>query len=140
RAATGAVTGDIEPLIYQNELPVRLLSNRLVGIAARAVASAASEDELCGRDPRITAIVAISALSTLRLDRDIDSAFVIRTRPGGWESGDTRWTMALDSLAERTAQLAGLLRLAAGDRRQTWRQVDLEDRILAEAVAAAGVG
>lgn len=124
-----AVNSDVEPLIYQNELPVRLLADGIVGVAAQAVGGS-----------RVTAIVALAALSTLRLDQADQATIRIQVHRAGSAFGEPGWTQALDSLARRTAELDDLLRQTVADRRQTWRQVTLEDRILAEAVAAAVVG
>ncbi len=135
-----AAQGDVEPLIYQNELPVRLLAHGIIGIAAHAVASRPGASEPGAGDPRVMAIVALAALSTLRLDRADHTAPWTQDRLAGLGFDEIAWTQALDSLADRTAELDDLLRRAASDRRQTWRQVSLEDRILAEAVAAAVVG
>ena len=135
-----AAQGDVEPLIYQNELPVRLLAHGIIGIAAHAVASQPGASEPGAGDPRVIAIVALAALSTLRLDRAGHTAPWTQDRLAGLGFDEIAWTQALDSLADRTAELDDLLRRAASDRRQTWRQVSLEDRVLAEAVAAAVVG
>ena len=139
-AAQGAVTGAVEPLIYQNELPVRLLAYGIIGSAAQAMASQPDTGESAASDPRVVAIVALAALSTLRLAQADPAALLIQVHRAGRVFDEAGWASALDSLARRTAQLNELLWQAAGDRRQTWRQVTLEDRILAEAVAAAVVG
>ena len=139
-AVSDAVIGNIEPLIYQNELPVRLLAYGIVGIAAQAVAGRPGAGRSAASAPRIAAIVALAALSTLRLDQADPAALLIQARASTRTFDDAGWAAALDSLARRTAELHELLWRAAADRRQTWRQVSLEDRILAEAVAAAVVG
>lgn len=147
-AAQHTVTGDIEPLIYQNELPVRLLACGIIRVAAQAVAtqaaSQASADQAA--DPRVTAIVALAALSTLRLDQAghvgqaDQAATLVQVHRVVSRFSETSWTQALDSLACRTAELTELLGKTVADRHQTWQRVTLEDRILAEAVAAAVVG
>ena len=133
------MTGEVEPLIYQNELPVRLLADRIVGIAAQAVTGQPGTDE-DGSDPRIRAIVSLAALSTLRLDQADPADSLVQVRQAGHVFDEAGWARALDSLERRTTELNELLWQVAGDRRQTWRQVSLEDRILAEAAAAAVVG
>lgn len=133
------MTGDVDPIIYQNELPVRLLAHGIMGIAAEAVTGRPSADD-GGSDPRITAVVCLAALSTLQLDKTSPTASLAQAHQAGRLFEQPRWAQALDSLAVRTRELHELLSRAAGDRRQTWRQVTLEDRILAEAVAGAVVG
>jgi hypothetical protein len=126
---------DVEPLIYQNEFPVRLLAVGIVDVAAQAV------DDAHGQEcPRVTAITAIAALSTLRLDPAEEPAALLHVHRRMRAFGSAAWTAALDALARRTAELDELLAAAAGDRRQGWHRVALEDRILGEAVAAAVVG
>jgi hypothetical protein len=128
---------DVEPLIYQNEFPVRLLADGIVAAAA-AACSGVSE---C---PRVTGIVAVSALSTLQLDPADEATSLSRVRRLiSGVAGVARqpgWTAALDSLTSRTEELNELLGAAEGDRRQIWPGVSVADRILAEAVAAALVG
>jgi hypothetical protein len=126
---------DLEPLIYQNEFPVRLLAVGIVDVAAQAVGDAC--DQEC---PRVTAITAISALSTLRLDPAKEAATLLHVHRRMRAFGSAEWTAALDALARRTAELDELLAAAASDRRQGWHRVALEDRILGEAVAAAVAG
>lgn len=126
---------DVEPLIYQNEFPVRLLAVGIVDVAAQAVGAAS--DQEC---PRVTAITAIAALSTLRLDPGEEGATLLHVHRRMRAFGSAEWTAALDALARRTAELDELLAAAAGDRRQGWHRVALADRILGEAVAAAVVG
>jgi hypothetical protein len=127
---------DVEPLIYQNEFPVRLLADGIVDVAA-----AACRDGECSR---VTAIVAVSALSTLQLDPGGDATTLSRVRElisgGASPLSQPGWAAALDSLTSRTAELNELLRVAGGERRQVWPRVSLDDRVLAEAVAAAVVG
>jgi hypothetical protein len=126
---------DVEPLIYQNEFPVRLLAAGIVDVAAQAVGGA------CGQGcPRVTAITAISALSTLKLDPAEEAAALLHVHRRVRAFGSPGWDAALDALARRTAELDELFAAAAGDRRQGWHRVALEDRILGEAVAAAVVG
>ena len=126
---------DVEPLIYQNEFPVRLLAVGIVDAAAQAIGGA------CGLQcPRVTAITAISALSTLRLDPAQEAAALLHVHRRIRTFSSPEWTAALDALARRTAELDELLAAAAGDRRQGWHRVALADRILGEAVAAAVVG
>lgn len=126
---------DVEPLIYQNEFPVRLLATGVLDVAARAVAGAS--DHGC---PRVTAITAISALSTLRLDPAEEAAALLHVHRRMSKFSSPEWSAALDALARRTAELDELFAAAAGDRRQGWHRVRLEDRILGEAAAAAVVG
>jgi hypothetical protein len=126
---------DVEPLIYQNEFPVRLLAVGIVDVAAQAVSGASGQE--C---PRVTAITAIAALSTLRLDPGEEGATLLHVHRRMRAFGSAEWTAALDALARRTAELDELLAAAAGDRRQGWHRVALADRILGEAVAAAVVG
>jgi hypothetical protein len=126
---------DVEPLIYQNEFPVRLLAVGIVDVAAQAVSGASGQE--C---PRVTAITAIAALSTLRLDPGEEGAALLHVHRRMMAFGSAEWTTALDALARRTAELDELLAAAAGDRRQGWHRVALADRILGEAVAAAVVG
>ena len=126
---------DVEPLIYQNEFPVRLLAVGIVDAAAQAVSDASGQE--C---PRVAAITAIAALSTLRLDPAEEPAALLHVHRRIRAFGSAEWTAALDALARRTAELDELLAAAAGDRRQGWHRVALEDRILGEAVAAAVVG
>jgi hypothetical protein len=126
---------DVEPLIYQNEFPVRLLAAGIVDAAAQAIGGS------CGLQcPRVTAITAVSALSTLRLDPAEEAAALLHVHRRMGAFGSPQWTAALDALARRTAELDELLAAAAGDRRQGWHRVALEDRILGEAVAAAVAG
>ena len=126
---------DVEPLIYQNEFPVRLLAVGIVDVAAQAV------DDAHGQEcPRVTAMTAIAALSTLRLDPAEEPATLLHVHRRMKAFGSAEWSSALDALARRTAELDELLAAAAGDRRQGWHRVALEDRILGEAVAAAVVG
>jgi hypothetical protein len=126
---------DVEPLIYQNEFPVSLLAAGIVDVAAQAVGGA------CGQEcPRVTAITAISALSTLRLEPAEEGAALLHVHRRIAAFGSPEWTAALDALARRTAELDELFAAVAGDRRQGWHRVALEDRILGEAVAAAVVG
>jgi hypothetical protein len=129
------VNDDVEPLIYQNEFGVHLLADGLVDVAAQAVAGR------CGRRcPAVTGMVAVAALSTLRLDpAERDAARLHVHRRIGMFSAPL-WAEALDCLASRTAELNDLLTAAADGRRQTWARVTPADRILAEAVAAAVVG
>ena len=138
-AAGVAVTGDVEPVVYQNDLPILLLAHGMVDIATQAVTGQPCADE-AESDPRVVAIVAVAALSTLRLDWTDPAILPVLAREAGSLFKEPGWARALDSLARRTAELNELLSRVAGDRRQTWRQVTLEDRILAEAVAAAVVG
>ena len=126
---------DVEPLIYQNEFPVRLLAVGIVDVAAQAVSGASGQE--C---PRVTAITAIAALSTLRLDPGEEGATLLHVHRRMRAFGSAEWTAALDALARRTAELDELLAAAAGDRRQGWHRVALADRILGEAVAAAVAG
>jgi hypothetical protein len=126
---------DVEPLIYQNEFPVRLLAVGIVDVAAQAVSGASGQE--C---PRVTAITAIAALSTLRLDPGEEGATLLHVHRRMRAFGSAEWTAALDALARRTAELDELLAAAAGDRRQGWHRVALADRILGEAVAGAVVG
>src|ERR1700728_5068244 len=123
---------DVEPLIYQNEFPVRLLAVGIVDVAAQAVGGASGQE--C---PRVTAITAIAALSTLQLDPGEEGATLLHVHRRIRAFGSAEWTVALDALARRTAELDELLAAAAGDRRQGWHRVGLADRILGEAVAAA---
>jgi hypothetical protein len=126
---------DVEPLIYQNEFPVRLLAAGIVDVAAQAAEGA------CGQEcPRVTAITAISALSTLRLDPAPEAATLLHVDRRMRAFGSPQWAAALDALARRTAELDELLAATAGDRRQGWHRVALEDRILGEAAAAAVAG
>ena len=131
----GTANDDVEPLIYQNEFPVRLLAAGIVDVAAQAVGSACAQE--C---PRVTAITAISALSTLKLDPAEEAAALLHVHRRIAAFGSPGWTAALDALAMRTAELDELFAAVAGDRRQGWHRVALEDRILGEAVAAAVVG
>lgn len=130
----------IEPLIYQNEVPRYLLSAGIIGIAAAAAASRpdAPVDFACddaSLRPAVVGIVAISALSTLRLDLTNPAGLLVIVRRRLAEFGSPRWAGALGLLAARTAELYGLL-AADDERRKTWRHVIARDRILAEAVAA----
>jgi hypothetical protein len=126
---------DLEPLIYQNEFPVCLLAAGIVDVAAQAIAGVSGQE--C---PRVTAITALSALSTLRLDPAEEGAALLHVHRRLAAFGSPEWAAALDALARRTAELDDLLAAVAGDRRQGWHRVRLEDRILGEAVAAAVVG
>jgi hypothetical protein len=133
----------IEPLIHQNEVPLYLLSANIVGIAAAAAASGAESLGGFGCDDpslrsAVAGIVAISALSTLRLDVLHPAEVVASVRHRVREFRSPQWTGALGLLATRTAELYGLL-ATTNERRQAWRQVDARDRILAEAIAAAVV-
>jgi hypothetical protein len=136
-AGQNTANDDVEPLIYQNEFPVRLLADGIVDVAAAACTGV-------GECHRVTAIVAVSALSTLQLDPGGEATTLSRVRAliSGAASATRQpgWTEALDSLTSRTAELNELLQVAGGDRRQIWPRVSLADRILAEAVAAAVVG
>ena len=76
-ARDDAANDAIEPVIYQNELPVRLLADGIVTAAVREVAGwraglADGTAEVLGGDNQtpdaIVAIVAVAALSTLRLE------------------------------------------------------------------------
>jgi hypothetical protein len=126
---------DVEPLIYQNEFAVRLLADGIVDVAAQAVAGR------CGqRCPAVTAIVAVAALSTLRLEPAEKAAARLHVHRRRGMFSAPAWIEALDCLAGRTAELNGLLTEAAGGRRQAWARVAPEDRILAEAVTAAVIG
>jgi hypothetical protein len=130
-----AASDDVEPLIYQNEFGVRLVADGLVDVATQAVAGR------CGpRGPRVTGIVAAAALSTLRLDPAEKAAAWLHVHRRISMFGAPLWTEALDCLASRTAELNDELTAAADGRRQVWDRVTPEDRILAEAVAAAVVG
>jgi len=129
------VNDDVEPLIYQNEFGVHLLADGIVDVAAQAVAGR------CGqRCPAVTAIVAVAALSTLRLEPADKAVTRLQVHRRITMFGTPPWTEALNCLASRTAELNDLLTEAADGRRQTWARVTPEDRILAEAVAAAVVG
>lgn len=134
-AGQHAVSGDVEPLIYQNELPVSLLTHGVVEAGAKVLGQRPG-----GQDCRVSAMVAIAALSTLRLDLADEGTSLAKVRQAAGVFSEASWTEALDSLARRTAELDRLLRQSAADRRQTWQQVTLENRILGEAVAAAVVG
>jgi hypothetical protein len=126
---------NVEPLIYQNEFGVRLLADGIVDVAAQAAAGR------CGqRCPAVTAIVAVAALSTLRLEPAESAAARLHVHCRAGMFSAPAWTEALDCLASRTAELNDLLTKAADGRRQTWARVKPADRILAEAVAAAVVG
>jgi hypothetical protein len=126
---------DVEPLIYQNEFPVSLLAAGIVDVAAQAA------DGACGLEsPRVVAITAVSALSTLRLDPAEEAAALLHVHRRMRAFSSAEWTEALDALVRRTAELDELLAAVAGDRRQGWHRVTLADRILGEAVAAAVVG
>jgi hypothetical protein len=129
------VNDDVEPLIYQNEFGVHLLADGLVDVATQAVAGR------CGqRCPAVTAMVAVAALSTLRLDPGKEAAARLHVHRQISLFSAPLWTEALDCLASRTAELNDLLTQAADGRRQAWTRVAPADRILAEAVAAAVVG
>lgn len=144
-AGDGAAGRPVEPLLYQNELPVYLLGSGIVDVAAHAVATwrkgvadgAAADD---GAEVRVLAVVAISALSTLRLEEAGDDAVLVRVRGRIGEFDVSGWAEALASLADRTRELHDLLRTARNSRNHQWPHVSLEDQILAEAVAAAVVG
>jgi len=126
---------DVEPLIYQNEFGVHLLADGIVDVATQAVAGR------CARGcPAVTAIVAVAALSTLRLEPAGNAAARLQVHRRITMFGAPAWTEALDCLASRTAELNDLLTKAADGRRQSWARVTPEDRILAEALAAAVVG
>ena len=114
-AARQAVAGDVEPLIYQNELPVRLLARGIIGIAAHAVASRPGAERPGGSDPRVTAIVALAALSTLRLDQAGDDRAAGPRLAWPGHRFDAAAVDAGTRLARRrTAELDELLRRAAG--------------------------
>lgn len=143
-----AAEGDVEPVIYQNELPIRLLGHGVIDVAAQALGhlpgSQSGEShprQADGHDSgRVTAMVAVAALSTLRLDLANQATTLPRVRQAGRVFGETCWIQALDSLAWRTGELSKLLGQTAADRRHmTWQRVTLEDRFLSEAVAAAVV-
>ena len=144
-----AAEGDVEPLIDQNDLPVSLLADGIIDVAAQAVGhwsrsqpqeSPVHWDSAQGC-PRVTAAVALAALSTLRLNLPDAAIALVQVRQASKVFREEGWTQALDSLARRTAELNKLLGQTVADRRQmTWQQVMLEDRILAEAVAAAVIG
>ena len=126
---------DVEPLIYQNEFPVSLLAAGIVDVAAQAV------DGACGQESRrVTAITAVAALSTLRLDPAEEAAALLHVHRRMQTFRSAEWTAALDALLRRTTELDELLAAVAGDRRQGWHRVTMADRILGEAVAAAVVG
>jgi hypothetical protein len=126
---------DVEPLIYQNEFGVRLLADGIVGVATQAVAGHRGQ-----RCAAVTAIVALAALSTLRLDPAEKAAARLHVHRRISMFAAPPWAEALDGLASRTAELNDLLTEAAGRRRHAWDGVTPQDRILAEAVAAAVVG
>jgi len=144
-AGDGAAGRPIEPLLHQNELPVYLLGSGIIDVAAHAVATwrkgvadgPAADDST---EVRVLAVVAISALSTLRLEVTGDDAVLahVCARIGGFDASG--WAEALASLADRTRELHDLLRAARNTRNHQWPRVSLEDQILAEAVAAAVVG
>lgn len=152
-ALDDAAADQVTPEIYLNEWPTRLLATGIVGAAARALAGrpellagypelkadAGLPDGVPGRE-RVIAAVAISALSTFHLDPRAELAALDEVRRHLPEFSGPGWAAALDTLTRRTAELYGLLGSAAGARRQVWRGVSLEDRLLAEAVAAAVLG
>ena len=159
-ALDSAGADELTPEIYLNEWPTRLLATGIVGAAAQALAG---RPELLGGYPelltgypelttdaglpdgvpdgeRVIAAVTISALSTFQLDPRAELAALDEVRRHLPKFSGPGWADALDALTKRTAELYGLLRSAAGARRQVWRGVSLEDRLLAEAVAAAVLG
>jgi len=102
------VNDDVEPLIYQNEFGVHVLAEGIVDVAAQAVAGR------CGqRCPAVTAIVAVAALSTLRLEPADKAATRLQVHRRITMFGAPPWTEALDGLASRTAELNDLLTDAA---------------------------
>jgi hypothetical protein len=143
-ADDGAAGRPIEPLLHQTELPVYLLGSGIIDVAAHAVAmwrkgvadGPAADNSA---EVRVLASVAISALSTLRLEVTGDDAVLahVRARIGGFDASG--WAEALASLAGRTRELHDLLWAARNTRNHQWPHVSLEDQILAEAVAAAVV-
>jgi len=132
--------------VHQYEIPLHLLSRHLVDVAAAAAAGTTpakfgelSQEEQRGY--RIAGIVAVCALSTLRLQVAAPGDLAAQVWWRLHEFGTAGWTAALDALAERTAELHKLLDDAGhGHRHGTWRQVSAADRVLAEAAAAAVVG
>jgi hypothetical protein len=138
-----------EPLIYQYESSPLLLSEHIADVAGQAVADVITPAQaaiLAGLPesygdqlPRVIGIVAVTALSTIRLDLvhpgDVRRQVGLRLPEFAWPN----WTVALGALTRRTVELHERL-VASSGRRQTWRGVSLQDRILAEALAAAVVG
>ena len=118
----------------------------MLNVAAEAAGGRAGilAGDFCAGDirlcQRVTGIVAISALFTLRLDLLEEGTALAQVRRHLDGFGTAAWAEALSSLTRRTAELHGLLAVADSDRHHSWRRVAAEDRILAEAVAAAAVG
>ncbi len=134
------------PLIRQYDLPPFLLAHGLFGTATAAVKACGSGSAGGGcADDRVIAAVAVCALSADGSVGDRSDPEV-RLPPdrlaSDWAGAfDTAaWSQGLAGLAQRTAELNDLLLAAGGARRLQWHGVTLEDRILAEAVAAAVVG
>ncbi len=134
-----------EPQVHQYLVPLYLLSRRIVNVAAIAVAGCTPQEfaELADDERqrhRATGIVAVAALSTLRLGTELWGELNGQAAGLAQPFGSVAWTTALDQLAARSAELHELMLAADHDRRHAWRGVDTADRILAEALAAAVVG
>jgi hypothetical protein len=128
------------------DAPPELLGGGIIDVArqAPAIHSAPGRrgEAAAGSAPHamVTAVVAISALSTIHLGwMPDDAALAAVRRRLGWFT-DPSWAEALDALADRTGELLGLLAAARDTRQHAWSQVTRDDRMLAEAVAAAVVG
>jgi hypothetical protein len=136
----------VEPLIFQNDLPMHLLESDVVQVVADALANLPQGlVEMPGSGDayppdRLVAAIVISALSTFQLDEPHHDSVLALVRARAWEFSNTRWTDALDSLAARTAELFCLLAAASARRGSSWRLVTTQDQLMAEAVAAAVVG
>lgn len=145
RSLGPAADAQFDPLIYANDVPVLLLSRHIVDVAADAVTpdAAASLIDLPGQDAplrrRVIGIVAVGALSTLRLNAARHAGVLAQVRRRLPDFDEPLWTAALDALARRTAELHDLL-ATERERRNSWRAVSSDDRVLAEALAAAVVG
>jgi hypothetical protein len=141
RPAEGAKTGS-EML----DAPPELLAGGIIDIAGQAAATHTARgrrDEAAGGSAShatLTAVVAISALSTIHLGWLPNDAALAAVRGRlGWFT-NPNWEEALDALADRTGELLGLLSAARDSRQHAWPQVTPDDRMLAEAVAAAVIG
>lgn len=128
------------------DAPFELLASGIIDVAAQAAAIHAVPTRRGGAfggsapDARVTAVVAISALSTIHLDWMPDEAALAAVRSRlGWFTNPS-WEEALDALADRTGEVLGLLTAARDRRQHAWPGVEPDDRMLAEAVAAAVVG
>jgi len=128
------------------DAPLELLAGGIIDVAAQATAInsvPSRHGEAFGGtapDARVTAVVAISALSTIHLSWMPDDAALAAVRSRlGWFTNPS-WEEALDALADRTGEVLGLLTAARDRRQHAWPGVEPDDRMLAEAVAAAVVG